>query len=191
MGLRDCTLVGHSLGALLAAQAAAENAERVAGLVWVDIEARPPEIQRQRLHEAAARPARRAPSLEVAVDQERRHVPYAPAPLLTEVTAWGRRTDGDGALVERFDRRTYAAFEQHDLKALLAELNCPTLLVRGAKSPVMRREEALRMAAALPAAKYVEIGRAQHFVFLDQPEEFARVSRRFLAERVWPRVGVR
>ncbi len=47
------------------------------------------------------------------------------------------------------------------------------------------------MAAALPAAKYVEIGRAQHYVFLDQPEEFARVTQRFLAERVWPRVGVR
>src|SRR5262249_22579988 len=154
-GLRDCTVVGHSLGALLAAQLAAENAARVAGLVWVDIEARPPEVQRQMLHAAAARPPRRAATLEEAVDQERRHVPYAPAPLLTEATAWGRRTDGDGALVERFDRRTYAAFEQHDRTALLAELACPTLLLRGAESPVMRREAALRMAATLPAAKYV------------------------------------
>ena len=50
----------------------------------------------------------------------------------------------------------------------------PTLLVRGAHSPLLTAPVAVRMQAAIPNCALVEIAGGGHWVHLEEPEAFAR-----------------
>jgi len=56
------------------------------------------------------------------------------------------------------------------------------LLVRGELSPVMPREMAERMEAAIPGARLVTMPGVYHHLVLDAPEDFARILDGFLRE---------
>jgi pimeloyl-ACP methyl ester carboxylesterase len=52
---------------------------------------------------------------------------------------------------------------------------CPTLVVRGMKSPVMDREQMLRAATAVRLGQFAEVREAYHHLVLDDPAGFAAV----------------
>jgi pimeloyl-ACP methyl ester carboxylesterase len=54
------------------------------------------------------------------------------------------------------------------------------LLVRGELSPIMPKEMAERMEAAIPNAKLVTIPGVYHHLVLDAPETFSRILDTFL-----------
>lgn len=61
------------------------------------------------------------------------------------------------------------------------QITCPTLLIRGAESPLLSSEAAKELVAALPRGRLEEIADAGHHVFLDQPERTFDAIRAFLA----------
>lgn len=64
-----------------------------------------------------------------------------------------------------------------DLWPVLAKIACPTLIVRGAESPVLGPEQAARMVEVIPDARVVTISASGHTVMGDNPLEFeARVK---------------
>jgi esterase len=91
---------------------------------------------------------------------------------------WGWRYDGVG-LESWFDSVPTEA-EQW---ALLAQITCPTLVVRGAESPLLSRATAERMVATLPHGQWVEIPDSGHGVPRDNPEAFLAAVRPFLLEQ--------
>jgi pimeloyl-ACP methyl ester carboxylesterase len=67
-----------------------------------------------------------------------------------------------------------------DLWPVLAKIACPTLIVRGAESPVLPPEQAARMVEVIPDARMVTISAAGHTVMGDNPLEFEAKVKPFL-----------
>ena len=77
------------------------------------------------------------------------------------------------------NRRTYP---WGDLWPVLAKITCPTLIVRGAESPVLPHEQAARMLEVIPDSRMVAISAAGHTVMGDNPLEFEAKVKPFLVD---------
>jgi pimeloyl-ACP methyl ester carboxylesterase len=64
--------------------------------------------------------------------------------------------------------------------ALLAKIQCPTLLIRGAESDVLSAEVAARMVDVIPNCTLVTVQESGHSVPLDNPPGFREAVRAFL-----------
>ena len=86
-----------------------------------------------------------------------------------EATRWFSRADGEGSTF--------------DLRADLARVRCPTLLMGGALDPMLPIENQREMAALLPAhlLRYEEFADAGHGVLADAPERALALMRDFIA----------
>ena len=173
-------LIGHSMGSLHGMIYAGRHPGRLQGLVLIDIEACPPPQQKQHLNGQGSRPARVFDSLEDAYKLEQGTAPEAPAELMRLVTEHNLRPLEDGRLIQKYDQATLRDFEQYDCRACLPRISCPTLILRGTESIVMRDEVAREMQRAIPGCRYQQIEGATHLVFLSRPREFERAVRQFL-----------
>ncbi|MEJ8643822.1 alpha/beta hydrolase [Streptomyces sp. MS1.HAVA.3] len=63
----------------------------------------------------------------------------------------------------------------------LAQVRCPTLVVRGLDGE-LGRAEAQEMVRVLPAGRYAEIPEAGHYLHYDQPTAWRAAVEPFLAE---------
>ena len=105
---------------------------------------------------------------------------------------WARRAfapDGDGRLAPRYDPAIAKALEDGKLRATSPELQQafrrlaharPTLLVRGALSDLLEREQADWMRREAPGLQYVEVPDVGHAPMLTEPAALDAVLR-FLA----------
>lgn len=79
----------------------------------------------------------------------------------------------------------YIATMRHLLRdhpiARASEVVCPTLIVRGNRDLIIRKDVALRLAAALPRGEYVEVPGVAHSVQHDLPEALWALARPFFA----------
>jgi pimeloyl-ACP methyl ester carboxylesterase len=66
--------------------------------------------------------------------------------------------------------------------SMLAQIRCPTLLVRGGVSDLVTPEMAERVAAAVPDGRCVDIPEAGHMVVEDNPDGFNTAVMAFLAQ---------
>ena len=182
-------VAGHSMGAYGALHWAARHPARVCALALID--AGPAlssaGVSRMRFRRLREEPTFAGPE-EYARVLARLH-PLADAGRLARLARHGLRARDDGRLVPKLDpamlkrrrgfdpakdRDAWAERESAFLWKVLRELRNPTLVVRGAESPVLARETAERMRdEALRRGKLVEIPRAAHAVMLDNPEALA------------------
>jgi pimeloyl-ACP methyl ester carboxylesterase len=83
--------------------------------------------------------------------------------------------------------RTHSALVEHilgradDLRAAASSLRLPTLLVTGARSPAIGRDETRQMLELVPFADIVTIPGAGHLVARDQPSALAATLETFLS----------
>lgn len=186
LGLREITLVGHSMGALHATIYAGTYPDRVRRLVFIDIEACPQLKWREYLRQAGQRPHREFSSIHEVVERE---VIFLTGPsrdvsreFLERIAAYGMRRLTNGRLTYRYDRATIALWDDYDVRPYLPKILCRVLFVRGAASPVLSRETAQEITQAFRAGELVEIESAGHMVMLDNPSGLARAVNEFLLE---------
>ena len=189
LGLATFSLLGLSMGGRVAMGFAGAHPSRVERLVIVDIapDIHPPGMARIRTMIANAPEA--IASEEWAVETAMAANPRADVGELRHRIKHALRREPDGTLTWKYARdlremmRRGGRREPMDLWERLTHITCPTLVVRGAESDVLSPELALRVIAALPDGRLVEVPDAGHTVPGDQPAAFVDVARRFLAGR--------
>jgi pimeloyl-ACP methyl ester carboxylesterase len=181
LGWDRTVLVGHSMGGHNALGFATAHPDRLRALVVGDSRPAIPPERLDHMRERGGRAPRRHATAEAAVAAFRlipRETVADPA-LLAHLARVGL-VEREGAWVYRFDPACNGTRRPRDLWPLLGRVTTPTLLIRGAWSPIMPAETAERMRAAMPHASVVEIPEAHHHVTLDQPAAFVAAVTAFL-----------
>jgi len=174
--LREITLVGHSLGTLIAVALAAHQPERLAGLCLVEPISPPLEAPRASTSADGAVPVRKhrpfANEAEALQVFEAFH-PNMPSALRTELVQRVLVREGE-RLVWRTDPYAVASSNWTYRKEYLAQLHkiaVQSAIVLGENSEITRDDE---LVSALPNARVVSVS-GGHWIHYEQPERLAEV----------------
>ena len=173
-------LMGHSMGALHAASYAAVKPEKVAALIYVDIEPCPPSWNKKYLREQYYTLPDSYESFQGFLNNMKESSPYAKEEMLNYLALFALEKKGDGKFYAKFDKEVLNNFDRYDLRPSLKAIKCPTLIIRGAESQVMRREIAQEMNRTVTNSRFVEIAQATHQVHSDNPTAFGEAVLDFL-----------
>src|SRR5665213_4159437 len=184
LGLQRFSLLGLSMGGMVAINYAGRRPEQLAALVIVDIGPHIEAAGASRIQTGVrandvfssreeAFAAARAGNSRPPEDHHRQRVEHD---LM--------RTE-DGRWTWRYDRalRAPSTVRARDPEAAwqaCANINVPTLIIRGALSDVLSPEVAARMVETIPDAKLALVENSGHSVPLDAPDGFLAVARTFL-----------
>jgi pimeloyl-ACP methyl ester carboxylesterase len=178
LSLNSFLLVGHSMGGRNSMAFAGRHSDKLQKLVIVDIGPTVDPRGGQRITQEMTNVPEEFDDFEAVVQHMaggnrfasdevmRRRLKYATKELPNGKIGW--RYD----LAIREQRRNDTAPPAEDLWPLLPNIGCPTLVVRGTETDLLPREVADRMIETIPTAQLVEVSRAGHMVFEDNPEEF-------------------
>lgn len=175
-------LMGHSMGALHAASYTAAKPDSVAALIYVDIEPCPPSWNKKYLREQYDALPDFYESVEDFVIRMQKASPYAKFDIIKYLAKFALKKSEDGNLYCKFDKEVLINFDLYDLRPVLKDIRCPTLIVRGSESQVMRREIAQEMDRTVSNSRFVEIPRATHQVHTDNPIAFRQAILDFLED---------
>jgi esterase len=186
VGLENFVLVGMSMGAINGLAYAIEYPETLSALVLIDAGPnvrRPGSSRIRNFVNGGAEPE----TLEAIIERAMSFNPRRDPVILRRSLMHNLRRQDDGKWVWKYDRRRFQgmggeshAEERRGLAAGLARVTCPTLVVRGGESDVFHDEDAERLAADLPDARWVKIPRAGHTVQGDNPKDLVAALREFL-----------
>jgi pimeloyl-ACP methyl ester carboxylesterase len=194
LDVEKISLIGHSMGGTISFLYAGTFPEKVRKLVLVEgigpiamrfVDA-PPRMERW-LAEVKAVPQRKVveyATLEKAAERLRRKNPRLKPELALELARSGmKRTDG-GKWVWKFDplHRTIAPqpFYSGQAVEFFRRIQCPVLIVDGAKSRQTPRPDLEERLSALLDRSHAEIEDAGHMVHHDNPEGLAQAVAAFL-----------
>ena len=185
MGLNDFTLLGLSMGGIVAIGYAGVRPTELSRLVIVDIA---PEIAAEGLQKIVTNVARSDTfaTREEAFARARQDNPIPPLEHHRSRVYNSLMRTEEGLWTYRYDRALRdASVPREAITAeegwkLVANFNVPTLLVRGELSDILAPDIAARMAKDIPDCQLTEIAGSGHPVPLDQPEPFLEVTRAFL-----------
>lgn len=169
LGIERTVLVGTSMGGLVALDVALRAPARVEALILVSTAARV-ELSPQLLETWRAVMVGRAPQ------------PFTPfgygddAPLELLREGWGLQVQTDPR-VRYFD---LVLAQQVDFRSRLGEIRMPTLVLHGAKDPIVPAADGAALARGIPGAEYVEIPAAGHYLYRERPDALHAAADAFL-----------
>ena len=190
LGFRRVTLIGTSMGGMIATLYAGGYPERVERMVLNDVgpEVDPAGIKRITDYMSIA-PAEFASLAEVG-EYYRENYPAMrrmPEQELLAFVKWAVKATGNGALRWKMDPairnvpRSGSAARPLDMWVPYARITAPVLLIRGADSDILARATAERMRAVLPQlTTVVEVPGVGHAPSLLEPEALSAIKH-FLA----------
>ncbi len=184
LGLRSYTLLGLSLGGVVAFHYAGTAPAELARLIIVDIAPELIAAGSGRIVDSAAAQDVFA-SKDAAVAHQRAANARAPDAHLRYRVENNLMQLEDGRWTWRHDRqlRDPRNLRMPDAESgwrAVAGIRVPTLLIRGSESDLLSPEVAKRMVGCIPGAEYFEVHGAGHPVPLDAPEAFVAAVRSFL-----------
>jgi pimeloyl-ACP methyl ester carboxylesterase len=179
-------LVGHSIGGLVTSGAAAARPGAVPAMVLVDCIVSEPEVAR-------ARPSVRHGGPVFATVEEAlgryRLMPPQPVPDVRVLTYVAERSvrPVNGGWAWKADPVIFGALDRGRLTASLADVRCPTAVVRGELSRLVPPDAAEVLAGLLgrPVLQY-DVPNAYHHVMIDQSAPFGRLLRRAIDQLLGP-----
>jgi pimeloyl-ACP methyl ester carboxylesterase len=182
----SASLIGHSLGAIVAIHVAFLARKQVRGLVlvdggpWMD-----PATTRHMRQQFLTQQWRYDSVDSFAVELQRRY-PLCDPQLLRGIAKHALTPLPAGGHELKCDRRLIGATSIVNDELLLwkrlESFDGPVLVIRGAGSAMLGRRAAERMAKELPDCRLHTVPGAGHAVMLDNPEDFLLVTRTFLSE---------
>lgn len=191
LGWPRAILVGHSMGGRATAYLAATQPQRVAALVLVDYSPENAPEGSRRVAETVAGTPERFASVEEAMryfglepESPRGKAKRARFEQYLRPVEGGFAIKRDSHFREQF-RRILQTGERPrlgvDMWQVLAAVQCPVLVLRGARSDLFAAATAAKMRSALPQARFAEVD-AGHDIAGENLEGFLAAVRPFLAE---------
>jgi pimeloyl-ACP methyl ester carboxylesterase len=188
MNIRKPVLIGHSLGGSVALQLDALLGHHVSGLVMVDFGPESDASGSQRVRADIRETPATFDTIDGYVSWLLDRRPLANGRALRNLALHVLRRTPAGMFEPKLDRRVADESPQNmepraeQLWQMMASVRCPTLVVRGVGSAVLKPQDAQRMAHhALREGQLATISRAGHAVMTDNPDEFNRTIEAFLA----------
>jgi pimeloyl-ACP methyl ester carboxylesterase len=162
-------LVGHSMGGHIALDHAARDT-RVWGVVAVEVSFGAARRERRRTRLALTL-RRHYATREEAIERYRLmpSTPGAPESVRLALADHSIREEPDGRFAFKFDPRWFGL--EPAPHADLADVRCPTLVIRGGNSTLLTRDGAVSVVEKLPAGRLLEISGAGHNTHLERPTE--------------------
>ena len=192
LGLARFTLIGTSMGGIIAMAFAAAHAARLVGLVINDIGPDVEEGSQRITQMVGGRPDEFA-TLEDAMAYRREISPVTASRPMSdqrEVALGVLRQQADGRWVWKMDPAYIRQRVQHGapprpaLWPVLKSLPCPTLVVWGTESDVLLEAQARRMVGVLPRGELVKVAGVAHAPTLVEPVVLAALERFLSAQAV-------
>jgi len=181
-------IVGHSMGGFAAMGYAIRHADKMAGLVLVDIA---PEIATQgslRIRNFINQD-RELDSVEAFVERALKFNPMRNRELLRRSLLHNLRQLPNGKWTWKHDpKRISPDFEQERRDRVTrindnaANIICPVLVMRGERSDVLTDESAEKFANSVPHGRWMRIANAGHTIQGDNPRALLDALEPFLAE---------
>jgi pimeloyl-ACP methyl ester carboxylesterase len=159
LGLAQSSIVGHSMGGLIAAQVAAQFPERVERLVLVDAAALP--LERFSLRDAWR------------LMRGLQHLPLSLLPVL-----WTDALRAGPVTVFKALRELFST----DIRADLTRIEAPTLILWGEHDATLPVMVGRQLHTYLTQARFVVIMGAGHFPMWDRPAAFNHAVTQFLGQ---------
>ena len=158
------TLVGHSMGSLIALETAARNADMVAGLVLIapaaEMRVNPDLLE-------AARSRDKTAAAMIIKWSLPRHSGYGrPKDWVVQMSSDFMSAAESGLLASGLE----ACDNYRDAVAMAERVRCPALLILGEKDAMARPSAAQPVAAALTDARIVVVEKAGHMLPLEIPD---------------------
>ena len=192
LGLARFTLIGTSMGGIIAMAFAAAHAARLVGLVINDIGPDVEEGSQRITQMVGGRPDEFA-TLEDAMAYRREISPVTASRPMSdqrEVALGVLRQQADGRWVWKMDPAYIRQRVQHGapprpaLWPVLKSLPCPTLVVWGTESDVLLEAQVRRMVGVLPRGELVKVAGVAHAPTLVEPVVLAALERFLGAQAV-------
>jgi len=189
--LAPTVVIGHSMGGRHAAMIAAEHPDKVKKVVIVDTAAEFPAARQAMRNQQSAAAAPPQPetfdTFEEVVQNGIKQYPLTPEAELRHANYHNLYRGADDKWRWRWDINLLQWRRQRpgapgDLYTYLRRIQCPTLLIRGQRSPLLTPEVAQKMVQALPNGRTVDIANAAHTVNADNAREFNAITVAFLKE---------
>jgi pimeloyl-ACP methyl ester carboxylesterase len=175
------------MGGLNSIAYAVRHSDRIRAMVVVDVG---PEINpagTQRIREFASTPELDSP--EAFLERAVKFNPLRDPAVLRRSLFYNLRQTPIGRWALKHDQRRaseeaaqIATTQRERLAKEVSNINCPTLIVRGALSDVLTDEAAEKFARALPHARWVRVDQAGHNVQGDNPRGLLEALSPFFAE---------
>ncbi len=187
IGLDKFVLFGHSMGGRNSMAFAGAHPERLERLCIVDIGPRIEPAGGNRITEELRAIPPHFDSFEDALAHVQGGNRFASEVVMRRRLAGQTRQLPDGKLGWKFDpaireqRINGTAAPATDLWPALGNITCPTLVVRGTETDLLTQETADQMVSTLAQGSTVNIERAGHMVFEDNPSDFIAAVKSWLA----------
>jgi pimeloyl-ACP methyl ester carboxylesterase len=180
LGLDALVLIGHSAGGKNAFIHTSRHPERIAKLVIVEMDPDAVNPGSANMFVRYRSESDDYPDLAAVVERLRSRQPRSSEAVLEHDARHLTKASALGGLTWKRDRDLVVKYERPDAWAALPKIAVPTLIVRGADSPLLTAPVAARMDQAIPDSRLVAIPDAGHWVHLEQPERFAEAVDAFL-----------
>ncbi len=188
LNLERFILMGHSMGGRNSMAFGGKYPEKLEKLVVVDVG---PTLDRrgsQRIAEEIRSVPEEFDSFDAAFQYLNRQNRFAAEPVMRRRVRYAVKELPNGKVGWKYDRlireqrRSNTVPPAVDLWPSLPEISCPALIVRGAETDLLPTDVAQQMLTTLPNARLVEVPRAGHMVFEDNPTDFIAAVRDFLEQ---------
>jgi esterase len=191
LGLHKPLLIGHSMGGFAAIGYAIAHAEKLAGLVLVDVG---PELSMdgaKRIRDFINQD-RVLDSVEAFVERAMAFNPRRNPTLLRRSLLHNLRKLPNGKYTWKHDPNRMSpdfAAERveraREIKRDIHRISCPTLIMRGERSDVFTDANASTFAESLPNGRWINVGNAGHTIQGDNPAGLLDALRPFIKEIGW------
>ncbi|MBI2766620.1 MAG: alpha/beta hydrolase [Chloroflexi bacterium] len=187
LDLEAFDLVAHSIGCRVAMSYARDHSHRIKHLVLADMGPQVAETAELSLAGQATAPRGFQTEADALAYFASKFPGQSQAFLRRQLAASLVLDEPSGNLVFRFDPNVGQAAGRAALVEIpylwesLEHISCPTLIVRAENSDVLSAEIAAQMVERLPSGRLLEIAGSGHEIPLQQPAEFARAVREFIA----------